>query len=124
MNVLIKSLAIIAVLVVAGCAASETTEAKEVFITLSDYKISSSLTEFEKGATYRLVVVNAGKDTHELRVMPRGGQDVSKTLFRTGEIKPEGRFEGIFVFPEGGYEFSCHLAQHYGAGMVKTISVS
>ena len=119
-----KLLAVIAIVLIAGCASPQAGEAKDVRITLSDYKITSSLTEFEKGTAYRLIISNAGRDTHELTIMPRGETDLSMALFRTGDIRPEGRVEKTFVFPASGeLELACHLSQHYGAGMVKLITV-
>src|SRR5437660_3608926 len=52
----------------------------EVQITLSDYKIQSSLTTFTAGKPYYFVITNKGAVTHEFMIMPPGMGGHIKTL--------------------------------------------
>ena len=63
-------------------------------ITVTEFKITSSVTSFAVGTPYHFVVTNAGQTQHELMVMPvamgtasEDERDASK-LFEVSELDP------------------------------------
>lgn len=136
------SLFVLLLLVVVGCSGDGATTGsrspngtRDVQVTLTDFKISSSMTAFSAGTPYRFVVVNEGKTGHEFMVMqpmamgnmPMGQMDkmayTSIATFHPGETKSV-----TYTFPSSaagkGIEFSCHLPGHYEAGMKLPITVT
>jgi uncharacterized cupredoxin-like copper-binding protein len=104
----------------------------EVQITLSDYKIQSSLTSFTAGKPYYFVITNKGAVTHEFMIMPPGMGGHIKTLNKmsfsaveniaAGETKTlEFTFEHTAAPQQ--LEFSCHYADHYARGMMLPVVV-
>src|SRR5215469_14252001 len=72
-------LALLSILVVAlaACGGSSTTSttssgSQEVQVTLSEYKITSSVTTFSPGTSYHFLVTNTGHIAHEFMIMPMG----------------------------------------------------
>ncbi len=61
------------VVVLAACGnSSSPSGSQEVQVTLSEYKITSSLTTFTPGTSYHFVVTNQGQVAHEFMIMPMG----------------------------------------------------
>jgi uncharacterized cupredoxin-like copper-binding protein len=102
---------------------------QQVQVTLSEFKITSSVTAFSPGTSYHFVVTNNGKITHEFMIMPMGMymehmsmdemHKIALYMFDTvapGETKT---FDYTFNQSLGGqnFEFACHLPGHYEAGM-------
>ena len=82
------------VLAVAGCGAKAATSAASgpttVNITLTEFKITSSVTSFTVGTPYHFVVTNAGQTQHELMVMPVAmgtASETSRSLIQ-GKVEP------------------------------------
>jgi uncharacterized cupredoxin-like copper-binding protein len=98
-----------------------------VQVTLSDFKIQSSLTTFKVGVVYHFVVTNKGTATHEFMAGPISAANASETerdemkLFEVEELEPghSGTQDYTFTqpYPAGTLEFSCHVAGHYALGM-------
>ena len=104
----------------------------EVQITLSDFKIQSSLTTFTAGKPYYFVITNKGAVTHEFMIMPPGMGGHIKTLnkmsFAAVENIASGETKTLeFTFvrtPSPQHlEFSCHYADHYAKGMMLPVVV-
>ena len=120
----------IAALTLAACASSASGAAANtpapVQISLSEFKVDSSLTTFAVNTPYHFVIKNAGTVAHEWMIMPRGETDASKALIAVGQDKlPAGATvtqDYTFTQP-GDYELACHLAGHYEAGMKLDIVV-
>jgi uncharacterized cupredoxin-like copper-binding protein len=120
------------VLAVAGCGAKAAATSKAsgpttVNITLSEFKITSSVTSFTVGTPYHFVVTNAGQAQHELMVMPtaKGAasedeRDASK-LLEVSELDPGQSGTTDFTFttpaPAGTLEMACHVPGHYESNM-------
>ena len=104
----------------------------EVQITLSDFKIQSSLTTFTAGKPYYFVVTNKGATTHEFMIMLPGMGGHMKTLNKMsfaaveniapGETKTM-EFTFVHTAAPQHLEFSCHYADHYARGMMLPIVV-
>lgn len=130
------------ILFVSGLAAcsGQTQGPQTVEITLTEFGIQSTLTSFEAGQPYLLVITNSGALDHELTVMPAGaqmddndmedkGHDMSGALLHVGqeELTPGAIVTVEYTFTQemnlGQFEFACHLPGHYEAGMFAPISV-
>lgn len=129
------------VLAVAGCGAkaagssnssnssnsSKTSGPTTVNITLTEFKITSSVTSFTVGTPYHFVVTNAGQTQHELMVMPTAKGTASEDerdaseLFEIAELDPGQRGTKDFTFataaPAGTLEMACHVTGHYESNM-------
>ncbi|NOH01879.1 MAG: hypothetical protein HND47_07900 [Chloroflexi bacterium] len=112
----------------------------EVQVTLTEFGIESSLTEFEAGVPYRLVVTNEGAVNHEFMIMPPLTEDQmgmtmdmheldenALAMIAEDQLTPGATATLEFTFPEaapaGALEFSCHTPGHYEAGMKLPIVV-
>ena len=107
---------------------------QNVQVTLTDFKVSSSMTTFSAGTPYHFVVKNDGKTAHEFMVMqpmamgnmPMDQMDkmayTSIDRLNPGETKS---VDYTFASSTAGksIEFSCHLSGHYEAGMKLPITV-
>jgi len=132
---------VLLLLVFVGCGRDGTTTSsgsptgtRDVQVTLTDFKVSSSMTTFSAGTPYHFVVKNEGKTAHEFMVMqpmamgnmPMDQRDkMAYTFIDTltpGETKS---VDYTFSSSAAGknIEFSCHLSGHYEAGMKLPITV-
>ena len=132
------------VLAVAGCGAkaAATSTASDpstasgpttVHITLTEFKITSSMTSFTVGTPYHFVVTNAGQTQHELMVMPAAKGTASEDerdaseLFEIAELNPGQSGTKDFTFtsaaPAGILEMACHVPGHYESNMRLPIEV-
>lgn len=131
---------LVAGLVLTACSGQGSKDTVEVQVTLTEFGISSSITEFEVGIPYRFVVTNAGVVEHEFMVMPPLTQDQMgmhmdmANLDRTAVGMIEGAdlqagssasIELTFTEPAnaGAFEFACHTPGHYEANMKLPIVV-
>jgi uncharacterized cupredoxin-like copper-binding protein len=133
----------------AASPASGSTGVQNVQVTLSEFKINSSLTTFSSGVPYHFVVANAGKIVHEFMIMPMGmtmTMGTSTPSMNMGTPTPsmenmdkqalamiqavnpgETRtLDYTFAQDTSGQhlEFDCHLPGHYEAGMKLAITVN
>ena len=124
-------------MVLAACGSGSTPSgAQEVQVTLSEYKITSSVTTFAPGTPYHFVVTNNGKAAHELMIMPMGMNmqgmsmdDMHKVALHMIDNVAPGEtqaFDYTFTSSMMGqtFEFACHLPGHYEAGMRLPMMVS
>ena len=101
----------------------------DVNITASDFKIESSLTNFQQGVTYHFIVKNTGSVAHEVYIIaPATGtltSDQAKQQAIAGvgsDVLTAGStatFDYTFTqaYPAGSLELACHVSGHYEAGM-------
>ncbi len=127
-------LALLSILVVGltACGGSTSTTSsgpQEVRVTLSEYKITSSVTTFSPGISYDFVITNNGKVAHEFMIMPMGmnmqGMSMDElhknALYMIDSVAPgeTKTFDYTFASSMMGHRFesACHLPGHYEAGM-------
>ena len=126
---------VVAVLAACGGGGAASGGATQVQVTLTDFKIDSSLTTFSTGVPYHFVVTNKGAVAHEFVIMPpeQAAQSSEAQLPSTalagiaGKDLAAGATKTLdYTFtqaPAGGLEFACHLPGHYEAGMHTPITV-
>ena len=127
---LVISLFFAATVVLAACGGSSGSNTPvDVTVTLSEFKIDSSLTTFSQGVPYHFIVTNKGTVNHEFRIIPpvsgQPSQDQinSMTLaaIAQDQLAPGATATLDYTFtkayPEGSLEIACHLPGHYDAGM-------
>ncbi len=107
-----------------------------VHVTLSEFKVESSVTAFRAGVPYRLTVINQGQVNHELIIVKPLGDDASReviaeaAMVQIGELDlPPGAQQTVMVtFPEaapsGSLEFACQLPRHHEFGMHLAVTVT
>ncbi len=126
--------------VLAACGGGTTSTApsgsQEVQVTLSEFKITSSVATFTPGTAYHFVVTNKGQTAHEFMIMPRGMNmggmsmdDMHKRALHMIDSVAPGEtktFDYTFASSMMGqnFEFACHLSGHYEAGMLLPVTVS
>ncbi len=110
--------------------------ATTVTVTLTDFKIDSSLTTFSVGVPYHFVVTNKGAVAHEFVIMPpdptaQGSETQLPSTALAGIMGKDlaaGTTKTLdYTFtqaaPASGLELACHLPGHYDAGMHTPITV-
>ncbi|MFT3894189.1 MAG: hypothetical protein QM730_21365 [Anaerolineales bacterium] len=133
----------VAAFLLAACSGQKPGETKQtvnVDVSLTEFGIKSSLTEFETGVPYHFVVTNAGVVEHEFMIMPPLTQDqmgmhmdmtdldkmalamVEASNLQAGQT---ASFDLTFTEPanSGELEFACHTQGHYESNMKLPISV-
>ncbi len=116
----------------AACAPSATSggggSATNVQVTLTDFKIESSLTNFTVGVPYHFTIVNNGSVAHEFLIMPPA-DPASADAARTKAVLTVGQsdlqagatktvdYTFTTAAPAGTLEMACHITGHYEAGM-------
>jgi len=118
-----------------ACSNTTTTNTNNVQVTLSDFKIESSLTTFEHNLPYHFTIVNKGDLPHEFTIAPpitnsdMTMDDIHKTALTHTEFINSGSTKTLnFTFPQsapaGKLEFACHIEGHYASGMHLSIVVT
>lgn len=108
--------------------------AVRVTVSLTEYKITTSLLTFHAGSTYYFVVSNRGQEVHEFMIMPQkpDGSELSPAdqyknrLIELEPIAPGSTLTINFTFKPtsaGRYEIACQMRGHYAAGMKLPIQV-
>jgi uncharacterized protein (DUF305 family) len=111
--------------------------AGEVEVTLTDFAVASTRTEFRVGQPYRFFVTNKGALPHEFMIVPRmdgiGQMDmealdaVALVMIPADDLAPgtTQTVEVTFAQPStaGEVELVCAVAGHYDAGMTLPITV-
>jgi uncharacterized cupredoxin-like copper-binding protein len=136
----IFSLMAIAMFALAACggsagASSGSSQPVNVQVTLTDFKIVSSVTTFSSSVSYHFTVTNKGSVAHQMLIMPPEPDTISAdqaTSMSLAGIGGQGMAPGTtktfdYTFtkpaPAGTLEFACHLPGHYDAGMHTPIVV-
>lgn len=117
--------------------ASNTIEPTIVQVTLNEFEITSSLTEFQVGVPYRFVVTNNGTVNHDFSITPPVAQhgsnphgdahDDALAVIDANDMPPGATksIEVIFnqIYTANQIELACHTPGHYEAGMKMPIRV-
>ena len=131
---------LVAGVLLAACGGRGTQDTVEVQVTLTEFGIESSVTEFEVGVPYRFVVTNAGLVEHEFMIMPPLTQDqmgmhmdmtnldkMALAMVEGAELQAGNSASFELTFPEPtsaeALEFACHTPGHYEANMKLPIVV-
>jgi uncharacterized cupredoxin-like copper-binding protein len=98
-------------------------------VDVHDMAVIPAQTVFRAGQTYRFLVTNSGKATHEFVVEPAGAVD--KPLVANGkeaeadDIAPGQTKALLWTFDKpGDFQVACHKPGHFEAGMVQKIQVT
>ena len=125
---------LIAVFLLAACGGQPAQKPVEVQVTLTEFGITSSLTEFKTDVPYRFVVTNAGAVEHEFMIMPPLTQDqmgmhmqmtdldqMALAMIEAAELQAGDSASLDITFTEaanaGELELACHTPGHYEANM-------
>jgi len=128
---------VVAGFVLTGCVKPKATEVK---ITLNEFGIESSMTDFQTGIPYHFVVTNEGTVEHELMLLPPVTKDSMGMTMNMEELDkmalamisasdlPSGAtasFDYTFMksTTAGSLELACHTPGHYDMGMKLPITV-
>lgn len=136
---------IFVVLVAAGflltaCGGQKPSDTDEVKITLTEFGIESSITDFKADVPYHFVVTNEGTVNHEIIIMPPFTEDqmgmamdmatidqMALAMISEDQLTPGTTKSFDYTFtesePTGSLEFACHTPGHYEAGMKLPITV-
>ncbi len=115
-------------------------QATEVRVTVKEFGIESSITEFQTGVPYHFVVTNSGAVNHEIMIMAPLTKDqmgmgmdmgtmdqMALAMIPAEDLPPSTTksFDLTFSEPaaEGTFEFACHTPGHYEANMKLPIVV-
>jgi uncharacterized cupredoxin-like copper-binding protein len=129
----------VSVLLLTACGGQQKTT--EVTITVKEFGIESSITEFQVGVPYRFVVTNAGTVNHEIMIMPpltanqmsmgmdMGTMDqMALAMISADDLTPGATKSFDLSFSKsattGTLEFACHTPGHYEANMKLPITVT
>lgn len=127
-------------LLLTACGAQGASQPSEVKITLTEFKIESSVTDFKAGVPYHFVVTNSGTVNHEIMIMPPLTADqmgmamhmeeldeMALVMIAEDKLTPgkTASFDYTFTAPASAesLEFACHTPGHYEAGMKLPIVV-
>ncbi|HEU0113460.1 MAG TPA: plastocyanin/azurin family copper-binding protein, partial [Thermomicrobiales bacterium] len=98
-------------------------------VDVHDMAVMPAQTVFRVGQTYRFVVTNSGKATHEMVIEPAGAVD--HALQANGKpaeaeaIAPGQTKDLLWTFTKAGaFQLACHQPGHYEAGMTHAIQVT
>jgi uncharacterized cupredoxin-like copper-binding protein len=135
-----KILAVLFVSVFLLTACGGQQKATEVTITVKEFGIESSLTEFQVGVPYHFVVTNAGTVNHEIMIMPPLSKDqmgmgmdmgtmdqMALAMISADDLTPGTTKSFDLTFSDaastGTLEFACHTPGHYETNMKLPITV-
>ncbi len=125
---------LVAGLLLTACGGQSPQKPVEVQVTLTEFGIKSSVTEFETGVPYRFVVTNAGVVAHEFMVMPPLASDqmgmhmemtdldkMALAMVEAANLQAGNHASFDLTFTKaasaGTLEFACHTPGHYEANM-------
>ena len=107
----------------------EMMDSTTIDVSLSEFQIMASQTEFKVGVEYTFNITNDGQYNHEFVIEQAGAKD--QPLEADGaeaEVEPMdagGTATLTWTFTEAGnYQFACHVMTHYSMGMAVTIHVT
>lgn len=125
-------------LLLTACGGQTVNDTGDVNITLTEFGIESSKTDFQVGVPYHFVVINKGQINHEIMIMPpvmgdMMGMDMGQfdemalVMIGADKMTPGMTMPFDYTFtepaPVGSLEFACHTPGHYEAGMKLPIIV-
>ncbi len=108
-----------------------------VTVTLTEFAIEMSQTEFEVGVDYLFEITNNGSVAHELMFIHPMDSDRNPSMeevdemavafFSADDLTPGATVSGIVSFDTPGVEgleAACYVPGHYQAGMLEPITVT
>ena len=137
-KLLLITLILSALAVLAACSsssASSSTKPVDVNVTLTEFKIDSSVIDFQQGVPYHFIVTNKGSVAHEFLISPplsdqvtsEDAQKQSLVSILSDKLTSGATVTADYTFakayPAGSLEMSCHLPGHYDGGMHTPITV-
>ncbi len=131
---------LVAGILLTACGGQAPKDTVEVQVTLTEFAIKSSVSEFETGVSYHFVVTNMGTVAHEFMVMPPLTQDqtdmhmdmtsmdkMALAMIEAADLQVGDTASFDLTFTEaasaGTLEFACHTPGHYEANMKLPIAV-
>lgn len=124
-------------LALVGCGqATNTSKGHTVNVTLSEFKIETTVSTFQPGTAYQFHVTNTGKIDHEFMIMPSSQgtmngmsmDEMDKMALTSIDTIHPGETKTLeYTFPSSTAgtqpEFACYLPGHYEAGMKQGVHV-
>ena len=125
-------------LLLTACGGQAVNDTGDVNITLTEFGIETSKTNFKVGVPYHFVVTNKGQINHEIMIMPpvmgdMMGMDMGQfdemalVMIEADKMTPGTTISFDHTFtepaPAGSLEFACHTPGHYEAGMSLPVMV-
>src|SRR5260370_6203011 len=109
-------------------ACGQTASTKDVQITLTDYKIASSITTFSQDIPYHFTIINKGLQQHELMIVSpiisdkMSMDDMDKiAVAHVSNVNSGDTTTLDYTFtqryPTGKLELACHTSDHYQRGI-------
>ena len=121
-----------------ACSPQEPGSATDVKVTLTDFGVVSSSTQFTAGLPYTFTITNQGQVPHEFMFIPpvmagmadmHGEATHNTALIEVDEsqLPPGATYVLSYTFPKSvagtDLEIACHTPGHYEAGMRLPITV-
>ena len=121
-----------------ACSQQQPGSATDVKVTLTDFGVVSSSTQFTAGIPYTFTITNEGLVPHEFMFIPpvmagmadmHGEATHNTALIEVDErqLPPGATYTLSYTFPESAagidLEMACHTPGHYEAGMRLPITV-
>ena len=121
-----------------ACSTPGSDDSTKVRVTLTDFGVVSSSTQFTAGTPYTFTITNEGQVPHEFMFIPpvmagmadmHGEATHSTALIEVEEyeLPPGATYILTYTFPESvagtELEIACHTPGHYEAGMRLPITV-
>jgi uncharacterized cupredoxin-like copper-binding protein len=112
---------------------------QKVEVTLTDFGVESSVSEFKVGQPYEFVVTNKGAIPHEFMIMAPLSMDEmdmtmdmmdaqALTMVEEDDLPAGATANFEYTFPKESagesLEFACHVQGHYEQGMKMAITVN
>ena len=126
----------LAALFFTACGGTGSNGTVDVTVSLSEFKIESSINTFKVGVPYHFKITNNGTITHEFMIAPVPQQETSGAsqtpvplaMVDGSQLQPGQTATLDYTFTQpakaGTLEFACHLPGHYEAGMHTPIVVT
>jgi len=123
---------------IGACSQAQPGSATDVKVTLTDFGVVSSSTQFTAGIPYTFTITNEGQVPHEFMFIPpvmagmadmHGEATHNTALIQVdeSELPPGATYILSYTFPSSAVgtelEIACHTPGHYEAGMRLPITV-
>lgn len=140
--------ALVGVVVLSACRPDKTSVqanadgSVNVNVTLKEFSVESSITDFKPGVLYHFSIVNAGQAPHEFMIMPVEMDNMGMTnlssmsmeekdsmalmMVPQEQLYPGATVTADYTFksaPQGKIEIVCTLPGHYESGMHESITI-
>jgi uncharacterized cupredoxin-like copper-binding protein len=121
-----------------ACSGSRQEDSTDVKVTLTDFAVQISSTQFTADVPYTFTITNTGQVPHEFLFIPpvmegmadmHGAATHNTALVEVDEtdLPPGATYTLVYTFPDSAVgadlEIACHTPGHYEAGMRLPITV-